>query len=104
MYKQIIISLILITMLLLTVSANDVILYQKFDGNTQDSSGNGYTMYEYYVEYEDEAIKNEGIKFDGIRTYVRVYDDPLLSFTDGTNDENFSVSFWYKPYKEGQWI
>jgi hypothetical protein len=63
-----------------------------FDGNAQDSSGNGNNGTVYGSSSYVAAVHQQGLSFDGSSVYVSIPTSSSLNF--GTGD--FSVSFWIK--------
>ena len=80
-----------------TINLDDgLVAYYEFEGDANDSSGNGNNGTEYGgVAYADGVI-GKAAKFDGVDDYL-----DLGNFTYMKNNEEFSVSFWTK-FSSGQ--
>lgn len=66
-----------------------------FENTANDIMGvNNGTVYG--ATYVDGQC-GRALSFDGVDDYVQIADNNSLSFTDGTNDKPFSISFKWKP-------
>ena len=74
-----------------------LVAYYKFEGDANDSSGNGYNGTEYGgVEYVDGVI-GKAAKFDGVDDYIRNNDFSFSTTSD------FTISIWIKPKQDTEW-
>jgi hypothetical protein len=76
------------------VPTTGLVSYYKLDSNSNDSYGtnNGTDT---AVSYVSGKVGNAA-SFNGSTSYTSIADNNNLSFTNGTNDLPFSVSFWFK--------
>ena len=68
-----------------------LVAHYEFEGDANDSSGNGNHGAEYGgVTYDDGVIGQAG-SFDGVDDYVRIPNSSKINFL---NDEDFSLNLW----------
>lgn len=75
-----------------------------FEGNANDIKGaNNGTVFG--ATFLDGKI-GKAANFDGVNDNIIISDNSVFSFTDGTNDKPFSISFWVKfnSTTSRQWI
>ena len=76
------------------VPTTGLVSYYKLDSNSNDSYGSNHGA-DTSITYVSGKVGNAA-NFDGTNSYVVIPDSNSLSFTNGTNDLPFSVSFWIK--------
>jgi len=77
------------------VSALQPIIYYPFDGNANDVIG-GLNGVENNITYTPEVVGQSAVFDSTLSSRIEIADNTAFSFTDGTTDLPFSISFLWK--------
>jgi hypothetical protein len=74
----------------------DVIAYYPLDGNADDFFGHFNGIEVDNTNYTTGLVGQAYDGLNGVNSFIKLPDDDVFSFTDGTNDLPFSISVWLK--------